>query len=334
MLHHARERFCRFASADVAVVAATIEPLAPGEAGGNLSLQRPTQQVPAAEHLRFDRVQAGELEPERAQLWWPAEALTAVHDEPAPERAGHGAVHAELVDIAGTRGIGALGDGRRRFQLDRDVFIDIDLANDALKLDELLHELFGGDRHAEEGVESGAGQHGLRAFGRRLDLRFRPTEEGLARVDQVRDGDAPPCGLAADGGGQLILDRPVGVVWGNPARWGPRVGAYVGVLRDEYPPFVWDRAPYPIAYGVEYPERLSRWLIFVKWLLLVPNYVALLALWVAATAVWVVGWFAILFTEQFPRGMFDFLVGVARWSYRVTAYFYLLRDEYPPFSLT
>src|SRR5256885_4140203 len=71
-----------------------------------------------------------------------------------------------------------------------------------------------------------------------------------------------------------------------------------------------------------------------KWLLLVPHYVALLALWVAATAVWVVGWFAILFTEQFPRGMFDFLVGVARWSYRVTAYFYLLRDEYPPFSLT
>ncbi|OLD54503.1 MAG: hypothetical protein AUI83_07755 [Armatimonadetes bacterium 13_1_40CM_3_65_7] len=123
-------------------------------------------------------------------------------------------------------------------------------------------------------------------------------------------------------------------LWVNAARWGARVGAYVGLLRDEYPPFVWDRAPYPITYDVEYPERLSRWLIFVKWLLLVPHYVALLALWVAATAVWVVGWFAILFTEQFPRGMFDFLVGVARWSYRVTAYFYLLRDEYPPFSLT
>ena len=105
-------------------------------------------------------------------------------------------------------------------------------------------------------------------------------------------------------------------------------------MRDEYPPFGWDRGAYPITYDVEYPGKLSRWLLFVKWLLLVPHYVILVFLWPAAAAVWIVAWFAILFTEQFPREMFDFLVGVARWTYRVLAYFSLLRDEYPPFSLT
>src|SRR2546425_262411 len=90
---------------------------------------------------------------------------------------------------------------------------------------------------------------------------------------------------------------------------------------------------YPVRFDVEYLERLSRWLILVKWLLLVPHYIVLLALWIAALIGYIIALFAILFTEQFPRGLFDFLVGVDRWTYRVVAYFALLRDEYPPFGL-
>jgi hypothetical protein len=120
----------------------------------------------------------------------------------------------------------------------------------------------------------------------------------------------------------------------NTQRWSAHVGAYIGLMRDEYPPFSWDPGMYPLTFEIDYPERLSRWLIFVKWLLLVPHYVVLIFLVCAAIVVTIVAWFAILFTEQFPRGMFDFIVGVDRWTYRVVAYFALLRDEYPPFSLS
>ena len=84
---------------------------------------------------------------------------------------------------------------------------------------------------------------------------------------------------------------------------------------------------------VEYPERLSRLLIFVKWLLVFPNLIVLGLLFIVAFVAWVIAWFAILFTGRFPRGLFDFLVGVVRWSYRVNVYTNFLRDEYPPFSL-
>jgi hypothetical protein len=110
-------------------------------------------------------------------------------------------------------------------------------------------------------------------------------------------------------------------LWVGTARWSAHVGAYVDLMRDEYPPFNWAPGTYPLTYEVDYTERLSRWLIFVKWLLLVPHYVLLILLWVAAIVAYIVVWFAILFTEQFPRGLFDFLVGVDRWTYRVMAYF-------------
>ncbi len=90
---------------------------------------------------------------------------------------------------------------------------------------------------------------------------------------------------------------------------------------------------YPLRYDVEYPEELSRWLIFVKWLLAIPHYIILYALGVAASVIGFIAFFAILFTKRFPRGLFDFIVGVNRWNYRVGAYTALLRDEYPPFSL-
>jgi hypothetical protein len=68
-------------------------------------------------------------------------------------------------------------------------------------------------------------------------------------------------------------------------------------------------------------------------LLAIPHYIVLLFLIAAALVVWIIAWFAIIITGQFPRGMFDFNVGVLRWYSRYTAYVYFMRDEYPPFSL-
>lgn len=119
----------------------------------------------------------------------------------------------------------------------------------------------------------------------------------------------------------------------NAGRWAANLSAYIGLMRDEYPPFAWEPGNYPVTYEVDYPETLSRGLIFVKWLLAFPHYIVLFFLYLAAVAVWVIAWFAILFTGRFPRAMFGFLVGVTRWTYRVQAYVVLLRDEYPPFSM-
>ncbi len=119
----------------------------------------------------------------------------------------------------------------------------------------------------------------------------------------------------------------------NVNRWGANAGAYSGLLRDEYPPFSWEPGQYAVTYEVDYPEELSRWLIFVKWLLAIPHYIVLLFLFIAVYLVYIIVFFAILFSKRFPRGLFDFIVGVNRWNYRVGAYTALLRDEYPPFSL-
>ena len=116
-------------------------------------------------------------------------------------------------------------------------------------------------------------------------------------------------------------------------RWNANVTAYVALLRDEYPPFGGNDGDYPVLYQMEYPERFSRLLIFVKWLLVIPHLIVLYVLGLVAGVVWIIAWFAILITGNIPRGMFDFLVGVLRWSNRVTAYAWLLTDVYPPFSL-
>jgi len=117
-------------------------------------------------------------------------------------------------------------------------------------------------------------------------------------------------------------------------RWNARVTAYVALLRDEYPPFGGSSPEYPVRFDVEYPEKLSRLLIFVKWLLAIPHILILGLLGILGIVVYVIGWFAILFTGRFPRSLFDFLVGIGRWSLRVNAYYWLMRDEYPPFSLS
>jgi hypothetical protein len=117
-------------------------------------------------------------------------------------------------------------------------------------------------------------------------------------------------------------------------RFASRVGAYSGLLTDDYPSTTDEQR---VHVEIDYPDverDLNRWLPLVKWLLAIPHYFVLFFLFVGAIVVWVIAWFAILFTGTYPRGMFDYMVGVARWSLRVEAYAYLLvTDEYPPFSL-
>src|SRR6266508_5215607 len=119
----------------------------------------------------------------------------------------------------------------------------------------------------------------------------------------------------------------------NIYRWNSNATAYFDLLRDEYPPFSWEPGQYPVTYEVDYPEQLNRWLPLIKWLLVIPHYLVLIALGIAASVVWVIAFFAILFTAGYPRGLFYVFVGVTRWNNRVTAYVLLMRDEYPPFSL-
>ena len=119
----------------------------------------------------------------------------------------------------------------------------------------------------------------------------------------------------------------------NYQRWNANVIAYLLLLRDDYPPFSWETGQYPVQYEVDYPEQMNRWLPLIKWLLIIPNAIVMLIVLIVAYLLVIIAWLVILFTGKLPRGMFDFIVGAMRWNLRVNVYIYLMRDEYPPFSM-
>ena len=118
-------------------------------------------------------------------------------------------------------------------------------------------------------------------------------------------------------------------------KFSARVGAYLALLRDEYPSTEDEQA---VHIAIPYPDasrELSRWLPLIKWFLAIPHYVVLWFLGIAVLCCIVIAWFAILFTGRYPRALFDFVVGVFRWVLRVTAYAFLLTtDRFPPFRTT
>lgn len=117
-------------------------------------------------------------------------------------------------------------------------------------------------------------------------------------------------------------------------RFGTRVAAYLLLLTDLYPSTEEEQS---VHLELDYPDvekDLNRWLPLVKWLLAIPHFIVLTFLAIGGIFVWLIAWFAILFTGRYPKGLFDYMVGVTRWGLRVEAYAaLLLTDEYPPFSL-
>ena len=119
----------------------------------------------------------------------------------------------------------------------------------------------------------------------------------------------------------------------NLSRFSYRVASYLYLMTDVYPSTDEEQSvhlhmPYPDAAG------LNRWLPLVKWFLAIPHIIVLCFLGIAAMVVIIIAWFAILFTGKYPEGLFDFVLGVMRWGFRVMCYaLIMITDKYPPFSL-
>jgi hypothetical protein len=156
--------------------------------------------------------------------------------------------------------------------------------------------------------------------------RSKETAEGLAS------------GLVAATALMIVFRRRYPRWWFDFSRelirFAYRVGAYGFLLTDRYPSTVDEQS---VHLDVDYPDAeadLDRLLPLVKWLLAFPHYLVLVVLIVAAAVAAIGAWFSILLTGRYPRGAFDFIVGVGRWQLRVDAYaFLLVTDRYPPFSL-
>ncbi|MGE3856410.1 MAG: DUF4389 domain-containing protein [Dehalococcoidia bacterium] len=117
------------------------------------------------------------------------------------------------------------------------------------------------------------------------------------------------------------------------ANFGARVGVYAALQRDEYPSTDEQQGA---RLEIDYPDAatLNRWLPIIKWWLVIPHYIVLVFLVGALFWTTLIAWLAILVTGRYPRGLFDYAVGVQRWSVRVAGYaFWLVTDKYPPFSL-
>ena len=163
-------------------------------------------------------------------------------------------------------------------------------------------------------------------------------------ADSARDGSEM---VAVGGGGILVAPVFLMILFRQKyprwwfdfnlqlTRFSTRVFSYMAMMSDRYPST--DEEQW-VHLDLDYPdvkEDLNRWLPLVKWLLAIPHYVVLFFLFIASIFVVIFAWFAILFTGRYPRGLFDFLEGVQRWTLRVEAYVLLLTtDRYPPFSLT
>jgi hypothetical protein len=150
--------------------------------------------------------------------------------------------------------------------------------------------------------------------------------------------------VVATGSGLLFLPPLLMIVFrGKYPRWWydfnvellrfeNRVGVYLALMDDRYPSTDEQQS---VRLNVPEPVGLNRWLPLVKWLLAIPHYILLVMLYVGGLFAVVIAWFAILFTGRFPRGIFDYMVGVGRWTNRVTASaFILVTDEHPPFRLS
>ena len=121
-------------------------------------------------------------------------------------------------------------------------------------------------------------------------------------------------------------------------RYNWRTTSYFMYLRESYPAFEFemtteDPGSDPAIYSLTPQGEYSRWLPLVKWLLLIPHFFVLIFLVLAQLVVMFIAFFAILFTGRWPEPMRAFVVGVNRWGWRVTTYFHLLTDTYPPFKL-
>jgi hypothetical protein len=118
------------------------------------------------------------------------------------------------------------------------------------------------------------------------------------------------------------------------ARFVARVGAYAALLTDQYPSTEDEQS---VHLEIDYPDAridLNRWMPLVKWFLAIPHYFVLAFLTVGALFAVAIAWVVILLTGEYPKALFDYNVGVARWWLRVNAYaFLLVTDQYPPFSL-
>jgi hypothetical protein len=119
-------------------------------------------------------------------------------------------------------------------------------------------------------------------------------------------------------------------------RWQARANGYTYLLTGVYPPFALDEQPgYPVRTAITPQiENRNRLTTFFRIFMVIPHFIVLMFVGIAAVVVLIISWFAALITGAVPVGMHNFLAGTLRWSTRVTAYLFLLTDEYPPFSLS